>query len=118
MVVGVSLVAGMRMLMNSVFSLMSMVVAARFRIVNVLVRMAVLVLVSVSMGVLVRMCLAAVSMLMSMGMLVLVTVSMVVFVRSLHVELLVCDRTLRVYLCSYFNPAVADGQELSLILYM
>jgi hypothetical protein len=97
-VVGISLVAGMRVLMNPVFSLMPMVVAAGFRIVSVLVRMPVLVVVSVSMGVLVRMCLAAVGMFMGMGMLVLVTVNMVMFVRSLHVRLLLCDRTPRIYL--------------------
>lgn len=112
---GISLVAGMRVLMNPVFSLMPMVVAAGFRIVNVLVRMPVFVVVSVSMGVLVRMCFAIVSMFMGMGMLVLVTVDMVVFVRSLHLGLLLYDRTGRIYVCSYFNSPAAGGQELSLI---
>ncbi len=99
MVVGICLVAGMCVLMNSVFSLMSVVVAAGFRIVNVLVGMPVLVLMLVSMSVLMRMCLApVVGMLVSVGMLVLVTVDMVVFVSSLHVGLLLCDRTRRVYL--------------------
>jgi hypothetical protein len=118
MVVGISLVAGMRMLMNAVFSWVPMVVATRFRIVQVFVRMPVLVVVSVSMGVLVRMCLAIVSMLMGMEMLVLVNVNMVVFVRSLHVGLLLCDRIRRIYLWSYFNPSGAKGQELSLIVYL